>query len=98
MIFWTKFAKKIVIPVENRRNEQHHQIPHIRISLGTKFQLKLNIRISLGTKFYLKLTNLIFCTKYTQKGIFQSKAEKVNITNEFCIFELVYNHSQNIWK
>ena len=38
------------------------------------------IRISLGTKFQLKLTILIFWTKSTQTGYFQSNTEKVNIT------------------
>ena len=31
------------------------------------------------------------------KGYFQSKIEKPNNTNEFCMFELCYSHSQNIW-
>ena len=43
----------------------------------------------LATKFHLKLTILIFWTKFGQKGYFRSKTEKVNITIEFCIFELV---------
>ena len=38
----------------------------------------LHIRISLGTKFQLKLTNLIFWTKFAQKGCFRSKTEKLN--------------------
>ena len=29
---------------------------------------------------------------------FRSKKGKVNITMEFCIYELVYNHMQKIWK
>ena len=39
----------------------------------------LHIRISLGTKFQLKLTILISWTKFTQKGCFRSK-QKVNTT------------------
>ena len=91
---------------------------HIRISLDTKFQLKLtilfffgpnlpqkgifcgkqksgynhcirNIQISLSIKFQLKLIILIFWTKYVQKGYFQSKMVKSNITIEFCILKLV---------
>ena len=31
----------------------------------------------------------MFWNKFTQKWYFQSKTEKVNITIEFCIFELV---------
>ena len=49
----------------------------------------LDFRNSLDTKFQLKLTILIFWTKFAKKGYFQSKAEKLNITIEFCIFELV---------
>ena len=47
------------------------------------------LSIIAGTKFKLKLTILIFWTKFAQKGYFQSKTEKVNVTIEFCIFELV---------
>ena len=43
-----------------------------------------------STKFQLKLTILIFGLKFTQKGCFQSKTEKVNTTNKFYISELVY--------
>ena len=72
--FGPNFPKK-VSPVQNRKSEQRHWILHIRISLFTKFQLKLTI--------------LIFWTKFVQKGYFQSKTEKVNITIKFCIFKLV---------
>ena len=47
------------------------------------------IGIILATKFQLKLTIFISWTKFTQKGYLQSKAEKVNITIELCILELV---------
>ena len=63
LIFWTKFVKKGVIPVKNRKTEHQHWILHIRISLCTKFQLKL--------------TSMIFWTKFAEKGCFQSKMEKV---------------------
>ena len=49
----------------------------------------LPIRISLGTKFRIKLTILIFWTKFAQEGCFRYKTEKVNSAIEFCIFELV---------
>ena len=43
-----------------------------------------------GTQFQLKLTNFIFRPNLTKLTIyFQPKTEKVNITIEFCIFELV---------
>ena len=50
----------------------------------------MHIRISRGTKFPPKLTILNFWTKFTKDGYFKSKTEKVNITTEFSIFELVY--------
>ena len=65
-----------MFPVSNRKAEYHHWILHIQISLGTKFPLKLTI--------------LNFWTKFTQKGHFQSKMEKLNITIEFSILELEY--------
>ena len=66
---------KRVFPVENRKSEHHHWIVHIRISVGTKFQLKL--------------ISLILWTKFAQKGFFRSKTEKANSAIEFYIFELV---------
>ena len=70
-------------PDKKKKNEYHYWILHIWISLCPKFQLKLII--------------LIFWTKFFQKGYFQSRAEKVNIIIEFCIFKLVSNKSQNNW-
>ena len=70
MIFWTN------LQIENYKSEHHHRILHIRISLGTKLQLKLIISS--------------FWTKFAQKRYFHSKTGKVNITIEFCIFDLVY--------
>ena len=40
-------------------------------------------------KFQLKQTILIFWTKFTQNGYFQSKTENKSSFTEFCIFELV---------
>ena len=57
---------KKVFPVKNSKCEHHQWILHIQISLGTRFQLKLTI--------------LIFLTRFTQKGFFWSKTEKVNTT------------------
>ena len=50
----------------------------------------MHIRISLWTRFHLKQPILIFWTKFSTKGYFRSKIEKVNITTEFNKFELVY--------
>ena len=60
--------------MENEKTEDRYWIVHIRIRVGTKFQFTL--------------ISLTFWTIFAQKGYFQSKAENVNITNEFCIFEL----------
>ena len=38
-----------------------------------------HIRISIGSKFQLQQTILIFWNKFAQKGYFWSKIEKVNI-------------------
>ena len=47
----------------------------------------MHIRISAGTKFQLKLTIMTFWTKFFQKGYSRWKTEKITITIEFCIFE-----------
>ena len=54
------------------KEEHHHLILHIQISLGTKFLPKLTI--------------LTFLTKFAQKRYVQSKGKKVNSNNEFFIF------------
>ena len=74
--FWLleKISKKRILPVENRKNEHQHRILHIRISLDTNFQLKLTI--------------LIFFTKFTKNGYFQSKTDKMDTTTEFCIIQI----------
>ena len=43
----------------------HHWVSHIRINLGTEFQLKLTI--------------LILWTKFSQKGYFRSEMKKLNL-------------------
>ena len=67
--------------VLNRKSEYQQWFLHIRISLANKFQLKLSI--------------LIFWTQFASKGNSSWKQE-VNITIEFCIFELVYVPNFNI--
>ena len=69
---------------QNEKSEHHHWI--------------LDIWISLSTKFSLKLEMFIFWIKFTPKGYFRLKMGKVNISVEFCISDLVYNNSQNIWE
>ena len=56
-------------------NEYYHWIFHIQINLGTTFQLKLTI--------------LIFWTKFTPKGYFLFKTDKMNTKVEFCKLELL---------
>ena len=56
----------------------------------------LQIPISLGTKFKLKLTIFIFLDQIFPNRVFLVENRKVNITIQFCKFELVYNQSQNI--
>ena len=58
----------MVFPVYNIKNEHHHQIP--------------NIRINIGTKLYLKKTILIFWSKFSQKVYIRCKVEKMNINTE----------------
>ena len=74
-IFWTRFAQKSLFFITKRKSDYHHWILHVPISQGTKFQLKLII--------------LTLWTKFAQKRCFQSKTEKVDITIEFYIFELL---------
>ena len=75
LIFWNRFPIKRILPFKNRKSEHHHWILHIWVGLSTKSQLKLKI--------------FIFWTKFAQKGYFQSKADAMNISIEFCIFKLV---------
>ena len=62
--FSDQICPKRVFPVKNWKSEDCHWTLHIRISLGTKFQLKLII--------------LAFWTKFAQKRIFliQNKISK----------------------
>ena len=57
-----QICPKKVFPVKNRKSEHQHWILHIRISLDTKFQLKLKI--------------LIFWTKFAQEGYIWLKTKK----------------------
>ena len=74
--FLDQICPKRVFPIKNKKNKHYHWILHVGIRLRTKFQLKV--------------TFLIFWTKFSQKGHFWPKTKKLNITIEFCMFELVY--------
>ena len=62
-----------IFMVKNRKNEYHHWILHIRTSL---------------TKFQLKLTNLIFWTKFTQKGFLVSLGTKFQLKLSVCLSQI----------
>ena len=47
------------------------------------------IQISLETKFHFKETIWSFGTKFAQNKYIQPQPEKMDITIEFCIFELI---------
>ena len=57
-----EICPKRIFVVENERNEHHHWI--------------LDVRISLSIKFYLKLTISIFGPNLPKKGIFYRKRKK----------------------
>ena len=104
MNFWIKLTQKGYFRTKN--NENYNQILYIQINLDSKFQLQqtiLNFGINLkkntssqkqkkmNITIKLKLTNAIFWTKFAKKGsYFQSKADRIDTTVKFCIFELVF--------
>ena len=62
--------------IKKRKMENHHRIIPIQISLGSKFQLQQTI--------------LIFWNRFAPKKIFfRSKIEKMSVTTESFILELV---------
>ena len=73
--FFDQICPTRVLPVSNKPTKNYHRILHIRIKLCIRFQLKLII--------------LDFWTKFPEKGYFQSKADTMNATIDFFIFELV---------
>ena len=55
--FLEKIPQKMILLIENRKNEHHYWVVHIRISSNTKLQLKLKIIIS-WTKFTQSVSSL----------------------------------------
>ena len=43
LFFWSKFVQYGIFSLNQEKNEHHHRILSIQISLCTKFQLKLRI-------------------------------------------------------
>ena len=72
--FFSSNLQNILFLIEKRDSEQCHWI--------------FNIRVSLETKFLLKLSIMHFWTKFAQKECFRCKTEKVNATLGFRIFQL----------
>ena len=67
--FTGKNRRKTILSVKNRKNEYHHWVRHIRISLSNKFQIKVTI--------------LSFWTKFIQNWLFPSSNKQTNTqTNE----------------
>ena len=56
---------------KNRKSDYHNSILHIQISLGTKFLFKLTVFIFLTR--LAQADNLVFWTKFAQKGICSRK-------------------------
>ena len=71
--FWIKLTQKGYF--RTKKNENYHRILHVQINLDSKFQLQQTI--------------LTFETNSPKKVYFRSKTQKMNITTEFFIFELV---------
>ena len=91
LTFWTKFtqigylrskSEKVNITIEFCIFELFYNQFH-------RVNFRYSVSYCIGTKFQNKLTILAFWTKFAQKEYFWSKAEKVNTTIRFCIFELV---------
>ena len=77
--FFGTILLKNGFPVKNRNSEQNYWIVHTWVSLGMKFQITQPI--------------LIFWAKFTLKGYFKLKTEKVDITVELFKVELVHIRS-----
>ena len=73
IFFLVQICPKRVFPVKKRKSEYHYWILHIRISVVTTFHLKQTI--------------LNVATKFSWKGYFCSKTEKLDNTIEFIAFK-----------
>ena len=71
-----QFSQRRILPNKNRKNDHHHWILHIRISLGIKF--------------YYEQPILQFGINFVQNKCLWSKPENANIISKFCIFKLLW--------
>lgn len=77
--FWTKFTEKGISCLKQKKINKHQcQIFHVQIDLGIQFQTEQTI--------------LFFWTKLPQTEYIWSKTEKEIISNEFYIFDLVFQN------
>ena len=65
---------KNIFLVKNWKNEHHHWIPHIQISLGTKFQLKLKILCFYSRKVFQSKTERLQVVQRLQVCFLCSKS------------------------
>ena len=78
-----KFAQKLYFRSKTEKSEYHHWILHIELVYVRNF--------SLNRQSWILGQNL------PKKSISNWKQKKVNITNEFCIFELVQVPYYEVW-
>ena len=82
LIFWIRFTQKWYFWSKNgKKNEYHHWI--------------LNIQISLDTSFQLKMTILFFCTKSAPKGYIWSK--KIKSEHHYWILHVQISPGSNFF-
>ena len=65
---------KNIFLVKNWKNEHHHWIPHLQISLGTKFQLKLKILCFYSRKVFQSKTERLQVVQRLQVCFLCSKS------------------------
>ena len=93
MIFWTFFWSNKVISIKNKKGEFHYWILEIRISLGTKFQIKLTI-----LSFGVNLTKKRFSSPKQRKWASPLNSEYLNWsryqispqTDNFGFLDIIY--------
>ena len=82
--FFHQICPNRVFLAQNRKSEHHI------------FSAQFCIFKLVQCKYLAQTDNFVFLDQICQKRYFQLKIGKVNITMEFCMFELVYNLGHNI--